>query len=105
MNSRMSGPPVASRSTRRRATVTISVPEASRASRITSNEPNLPVPTISREPNARPAMTSGSASAVHRASIAPFAGITRIRFRRVAGASQPASQPGLSRAPRSSRPV
>src|SRR5688572_13071674 len=56
----MSGPPVASRSTRRRATVTISVPEAARASRITSCEPNFPVPMMSRDENVRSPILSGS---------------------------------------------
>src|SRR6266498_3508680 len=60
MNDKMSGPPVASRSTRRSATVTISVPLAANASRIASPEENLPVPTIRRDAKARPAITSGS---------------------------------------------
>ena len=42
------------------ATVTISAPEASIASRISSIVRYLPVPTISRERNSRPAMISGS---------------------------------------------
>ena len=50
----------ASKSMRRTATVTISEPEAVRASRIVSNVSNLPVPVSRREPNSRPAMTSGS---------------------------------------------
>src|SRR5262245_32677033 len=52
--------PVSVRSTRRMATVTISVPDASCAAFITPCEGYLPVPTTSREPNVRPAMTSGS---------------------------------------------
>jgi hypothetical protein len=56
MKFRMSSPSGASRSTRRSATVTISVPDASSASRMTACEPNLPVPVIRRDENARPAM-------------------------------------------------
>src|SRR5215510_11543383 len=41
------------RSTRRRATVTISVPEAARASRVSSLEAYLPVPTMMRERKVR----------------------------------------------------
>src|SRR2546429_2966709 len=81
----MSGPPVASRSTRRNATVTISVPLAASASRIASPLENFPVPTMRRDPNTRPAIVSLS-------SIAPSAGITPIRFagrRRAVAASQP----------------
>jgi len=39
--------------------VTISVPEASRASRIVSFEENFPVPSMSREEKVRSAMMSG----------------------------------------------
>src|SRR4051794_36345755 len=59
--SRMSPSPARLRSTRRSATVTISAPEASSASRMTVCAANLPVPTSSREVNGRPPMTSGSA--------------------------------------------
>ena len=59
---------------RRTAIVTSSQPDASTASRITSKEGYLPVPVISRERNSRPAMTSGSEI------VAPFAGMTQIRF-------------------------
>src|SRR2546421_6826836 len=45
------------RLTRRTATVMISVPEASWASRITSIEAYLPVPTISRDVNSLPPST------------------------------------------------
>src|SRR5688572_20430206 len=85
MNSRMSGPPVASRSTRRSATVTISVPLASSASRIASPDENFPVPTMRRDANARPAMTRGSSMRCERppvpvATSPPSAGVIRIRF-------------------------
>ncbi len=63
-----------SRSIRRTAMVTISHPDARTASRITSKEGYLPVPVISRERNSRAAMTSGSEI------VAPFAGMTQIRF-------------------------
>ena len=46
------------RSARRSATVTISVPLATSASRINSFEANLPVPTSNREVNSRSAMRS-----------------------------------------------
>src|SRR5205814_1791381 len=46
------------RSARRNATVTISVPLASIASRIASFEENLPVPTSSRDENSRSAIFS-----------------------------------------------
>src|SRR5689334_977022 len=46
------------RSTRRSATVTNSVPLASRASRISSLEANFPVPTNKREVNSRSAILS-----------------------------------------------
>src|SRR5688500_11507106 len=45
--------------TRRTATVTMSAPEAACACAITGCEGYLPVPTISREANVRPAMTNG----------------------------------------------
>src|SRR6266496_4517448 len=51
-----------SRSTRRTATVTTSAPDASIASIIVSFESYLPVPTISRDRNSRPAMVSGKRS-------------------------------------------
>src|SRR5437763_6626871 len=58
MKSRMfaNGSPRPEISARRNATVTISVPLATRASRISSFEPNLPVPTRSREVNSRSAI-------------------------------------------------
>src|SRR5947208_5900948 len=98
MNSRMSGPPLASRSTRRNATVTISVPLASNAARIASPLANFPVPTMRRDANARPAISS-------LPFIAPSAGITPIRFpgrRRDLAASQPGcpSSPCASILPR-----
>ena len=46
------------RSARRSATVTISAPLASNADRIASGEENLPVPSKSLEPNARPAIVN-----------------------------------------------
>src|SRR3989338_4400908 len=46
------------RSMRRRATVTISQPEAASASFMTSGEENLPVPPKSRERNFLPAMVN-----------------------------------------------
>src|ERR1043166_5997503 len=52
--------PVAERSTRRTATVTISVPEASCAAFMTACDEYFPVPTTRREENGRPAITSGS---------------------------------------------
>ena len=52
--------PVADKSTRRTATVTISVPDASCAAFITWNEGYLPVPTTSREENVRPAIVKVS---------------------------------------------
>src|SRR5208282_2102530 len=48
------------RLTRRTATVTISAPEAACARAISWKLRYFPVPTISREPNARPAMTRES---------------------------------------------
>ena len=48
------------RSTRRRATVTISASEASRAAFRAVAEGNLPVPTRRRELKVRPAMIKGS---------------------------------------------
>ena len=39
----------------------IPVPEAARASRIVSSEPNLPVPNMRRDPNSRPAISSNPA--------------------------------------------
>ena len=45
--------------TRRTATVTISAPEASCAATITSGEGYLPVPTMRRERNVRPAIVRG----------------------------------------------
>src|SRR5947207_3316762 len=58
MKSRMfaNGSPRPEMSARRNATVTISVPLAMSASRINLFEPNLPVPTRSREVNSRPAI-------------------------------------------------
>src|SRR4029079_10268128 len=50
---------VRSRSTRRTATVTTSAPDASIASIICAFDAYLPVPTISRERNSCPAITSG----------------------------------------------
>ena len=50
----------ASRSTRRSATVTISVPEAASASAMTSGLENLPVPMIRRELKVRPPSVSRS---------------------------------------------
>ena len=47
------------KSARRKATVTISAPLASSASRMASGEENFPVPMMSRERKIRPAMTSG----------------------------------------------
>ena len=48
--------------TRLTATVTISAPDASCAFTITAGDEYLPVPTISRDPNDLPAMTSVSMS-------------------------------------------
>ena len=45
--------------TRRTATVTMSAPEAAWHSRITGCDGYLPVPTMSRDRNVRPAMTKG----------------------------------------------
>src|SRR4051794_31672866 len=45
---------------RRMATVTISAPEATTASRVSRKSRYLPVPTRSRDRYARPAMTNGS---------------------------------------------
>src|SRR5688500_6279364 len=45
--------------TRRTATVTMSAPEAACACAITACEVYLPVPTIRRDANVRPAMTNG----------------------------------------------
>ena len=61
MNSRMlaNGSCFPLRSARRKATVTISVPLAARASRMTSLEENFPVPTRRREENSRPAIFKG----------------------------------------------
>ena len=61
MNSRMfaNGSFLPLKSARRKATVTISAPLASSASRMTSGEENLPVPRIRRERKVRPAMTKG----------------------------------------------
>src|SRR5687767_812683 len=56
---RLSGPR-AFRSTRRTATVTMSAPDASCAARMTAKLGYLPVPTRSRERNARPASTNAS---------------------------------------------
>jgi hypothetical protein len=47
------------KSARRNATVTISAPLASSASRKTSGAENFPVPRMSRERKIRPAMTKG----------------------------------------------
>ncbi len=62
MNSKMfaNGSCFPLKSTRRNATVTISVPLAASASRIASGDENFPVPSIRREPNSRPAITNGS---------------------------------------------
>src|SRR6266700_3915178 len=49
-----------SRSSRRRATVTSSAPEASRAASMSSSVRYLPVPRNSRDRSSTPAMTSGS---------------------------------------------
>src|SRR3954468_15782451 len=46
--------------TRRTATVTMSAPDASWACCMTANDEYFPVPTISRDLNSRPAMTSAS---------------------------------------------
>src|SRR5947208_15635282 len=61
MNSRMfaNGSFFPLKSARRSATVTISAPLASRASRIVSGDENLPVPRISRERKIRTAIISG----------------------------------------------
>src|SRR6266550_6100355 len=53
---------VRSRSTRRTATVTISAPDASMASIICAFDAYLPVPTMRRERNSRPAITNGCGS-------------------------------------------
>ena len=53
------GKPVSLLLQRRNATVTISVPLASSASRIASGDENFPVPTMRRDWNSRPATTSG----------------------------------------------
>src|SRR5262245_65931987 len=45
--------------TRRTATVTMSAPDASCACAITACEEYLPVPTMSRDVNVRPAITNG----------------------------------------------
>ena len=45
--------------TRRTATVTMSAPDASWPARITACDGYLPVPTMSRDANVRPAMTNG----------------------------------------------
>src|SRR6185436_14494721 len=58
-SSRLSGPR-ALRSTRRTATVTMSAPEASWASRMTCRVGYLPVPTMRRERNSRPARINES---------------------------------------------
>ena len=60
------------RFTRRTATVTISAPEASSASRIRGKVAYLPVPTIRRERNGRPPKTKGSVSA------AAVVGVSRV---------------------------
>src|SRR5689334_24900788 len=60
-----------SRSTRRTATVTISAPDASIARTISSFERYLPVPTIRRDRNARPAISSGASSAGSTADTVP----------------------------------
>src|SRR3989442_15265654 len=61
MNSRMfaNGSCLPLKSARRSATVPISAPLASSASRIFSGEENFPVPRIRREPNSCPAMVNG----------------------------------------------
>src|SRR3954464_8177475 len=61
-SSRFSGPR-ALRSTRRTATVTMSAPEASCASRMTCRLGYLPVPTMSRDLNSRPARINESVMA------------------------------------------
>src|SRR5438093_5264194 len=52
-------PPVVG-STRRRATVTISAPDATRARSIVSRERKPPVPTMSRDPQIRPPSSSAA---------------------------------------------
>src|SRR5580704_19338501 len=61
MNSRIfaNGSFLPLKSARRKATVTISVPLADKASRMLSGEGNFPVPKIRRESKVRPAMTNG----------------------------------------------
>jgi len=53
------GTPAPDKSARRNATVTISVPAACNASRITPYEENFPVPTIRRDENVRSAIFNG----------------------------------------------
>src|SRR5499433_1848788 len=60
MKSSRDGLDLSARLTRRTATVTMSAPEAACARAISSKLRYLPVPTISRDLNARPAMTSWS---------------------------------------------
>src|SRR6266404_2860144 len=55
--------------TRRTATVTISAPERSTASRVVAKSRYLPVPTMSRERYERPASTNGSSSALGAAVV------------------------------------
>ena len=57
--SNLFGKPMAQLLLERSATVTISQPLASSASRMVSLEENLPVPRRSRDENERPAMMSG----------------------------------------------
>src|SRR5438876_8452573 len=67
-SSRFSGPR-ALRSTRRTATVTMSAPEASWASRMTWRVGYLPVPTMRRERNSRPARINESRSEEHTSEL------------------------------------
>src|SRR5215468_387327 len=60
MKSSRDGLDLSARLTRRTATVTMSAPEAACARAISSKLRYLPVPTISRDLKARPAMTSWS---------------------------------------------
>ncbi len=64
----------APKSIRRTATVTISHPDATTASRIVSKLSYFPVPVMSREPNSRPAIVNCASC------MAPSAGMTQIRF-------------------------
>src|SRR5438874_6833318 len=81
---------VRSRSTRRTATVTTSAPDASIASIICAFDAYLPVPTIRRERNSRPAITKGCGSASVAVSCAPA--IPEIRSACAIGISAPAHE-------------